>query len=295
MKKNEQVNFMVGDKWLYYKIFAGPRSSDKLLINVISVICEKLISDNFISKWFFIRYNHPSFHLRLRLELIDDDKCYDVIKCIFKNLNPLLQDYFINDIQISVYKREIKRYGLSTIEYAENIFYIDSVIVTKTLRILEKTEKPKEARWLTAIMIMEMYFDFFQCNSDDRLIILTNLRLGYYSEFNLKHYTKKQLNKKYRINKEVIKSVMEGNYVVLSFLKTDLFLTLKLELKQNIEKILEQKKYLDTKVFDSYILSYIHMSLNRLFSNKNRVHELVCYDFLYREYATKKSKKILNV
>lgn len=294
MRKNKQVNFMVGDKWLYYKIFAGPNTSDKLLLNELSIICEKLIYDNYISKWFFIRYSHPSFHLRLRLELINKDKYYDIIKLIFENLNPLLQDYFINDIEISVYKRETQRYGLSTIEYAENIFYIDSVIITKALKILEETDNPKKNRWLTSFLIMEMYFDLFQCDSEDRLRMLGDLKLGYYAEFKVKHYTKKQLNEKYRINKENIRSVMGGNYTVLSFLETDVFLKLKFELKQSVDEILKQKKYLNTEIFDSYILSYIHMSLNRLFSSKNRVHELICYDFIHREYATKRAKSNSN-
>ncbi len=32
--------------------------------------------------------------------------------------------------------------------------------------------------------------------------------------------------------------------------------------------------------------SFIHMSMNRLFRAKNRVHELVCYDYLYRYYKS---------
>ena len=36
--------------------------------------------------------------------------------------------------------------------------------------------------------------------------------------------------------------------------------------------------------------SYIHMLMNRLFKSNNRMHEMVCYDFLYRYYKSEWAK-----
>ncbi|MFK7749084.1 MAG: lantibiotic dehydratase C-terminal domain-containing protein, partial [Kordia sp.] len=37
--------------------------------------------------------------------------------------------------------------------------------------------------------------------------------------------------------------------------------------------------------------SYMHMLMNRLFKSKNRIHEMVCYDFLYRYYKSMIARK----
>ena len=42
---------------------------------------------------------------------------------------------------------------------------------------------------------------------------------------------------------------------------------------------------------DSLLASYIHMMMNRLFKSKNRLHELVLYEFLYRYYKGEQAKE----
>ncbi|NOQ27509.1 MAG: hypothetical protein GQ564_19270, partial [Bacteroidales bacterium] len=37
--------------------------------------------------------------------------------------------------------------------------------------------------------------------------------------------------------------------------------------------------------------SYIHMLMNRLFKSKQRTHEMVIYDFLYRYYKSEIAKR----
>lgn len=66
-----------------------------------------------------------------------------------------------------------------------------------------------------------------------------------------------------------------------------LYLSLKIKSK-NLKPIindisLKLKKDLST---DSLLSSYIHMMLNRLFRSKNRIHELVIYDFMYQYYKS---------
>ena len=36
--------------------------------------------------------------------------------------------------------------------------------------------------------------------------------------------------------------------------------------------------------------SHIHMMLNRLFRSKNRLNEMVCYDFLFRVYKSRSAR-----
>ncbi|MBK5722819.1 hypothetical protein JGH11_18260, partial [Dysgonomonas sp. Marseille-P4677] len=97
-----------------------------------------------------------------------------------------------------------------------------------------------------------------------------------------------QFNNKFRNNKNIIESVLndkisDSNFIRLykpindksNKLKTIVNLLL---LKQKKEKVILSQEFLMT--------SYIHMMLNRLFMSKNRVHELVLYDFMRRYYTS---------
>ena len=54
--------------------------------------------------------------------------------------------------------------------------------------------------------------------------------------------------------------------------------------KQSKSIIEELKNSLDKRVLENYMGSYAHMLMNRLFRSKNRLHEMVVYDLLYRHY-----------
>jgi hypothetical protein len=43
-------------------------------------------------------------------------------------------------------------------------------------------------------------------------------------------------------------------------------------------------------MIDTLLLSYIHMMMNRLFMAKNRMHELIIYDFIRRYYTSENAK-----
>ena len=45
---------------------------------------------------------------------------------------------------------------------------------------------------------------------------------------------------------------------------------------------------------DDLLSSYIHMMINRLFRDKQRLHELVCYDSLHKYYNFKLATKTIS-
>jgi len=52
-----QRKFLLGDAWLYYKIYCGARTADMLLTDMIAPLVAELKKQELIEKWFFIRYN----------------------------------------------------------------------------------------------------------------------------------------------------------------------------------------------------------------------------------------------
>jgi len=63
--------FIPGTEWLYLKIYTGVKTSDVLLEEAILPLVTCFLNNNLINKWFFIRYNDPKPHLRIRFELSD--------------------------------------------------------------------------------------------------------------------------------------------------------------------------------------------------------------------------------
>ena len=71
-------SFYPGDKWLYYKLYGGVKSCDFILPIYILPMMNRLKRMHLISKWFYIRYSDPDFHIRLRIELTSNIYFADV-------------------------------------------------------------------------------------------------------------------------------------------------------------------------------------------------------------------------
>lgn len=56
----------------------------------------------------------------------------------------------------------------------------------------------------------------------------------------------------------------------------------------------EQENMLERPLID-LMGSYVHMLMNRLFKSKQRMHEMVIYDFLYRYYKSELAKKKYSI
>ena len=81
--------FHPGSEWLYFKVYTGIKTSDTILQEVIEPLVEQLQIQNLIDQWFFIRYNDPKPHLRIRLNL----KNITPYSIILGMINSLFKDY----------------------------------------------------------------------------------------------------------------------------------------------------------------------------------------------------------
>ncbi|WP_409417646.1 thiopeptide-type bacteriocin biosynthesis protein [Flavobacterium sp. PS2] len=277
--------FFVGDEWLYYKIYCGYKTSDTVLIEIIKPFTENLIKDGYIEKWFFIRYADPNNHIRFRIKLIDKKN----IGYIIHNFNNLLQDYInsksIWSLQIDCYDREIERYGLAIMELAEDVFFNDSTEIINFLSIptnddnaLSKISKP-----IFSLKLIDSYLNNFKLSDFQKLKFIETLRNSFYKEFEINKENKKQIEKVYIEHKDSIYNELlnHSNSII------------NIEIKKNLEKILNitSRDLIEENKLTYLISSFIHMSLNRLYYSNNRIHELVCYDLLWRFYKFKINKR----
>ncbi|MGS2764959.1 thiopeptide-type bacteriocin biosynthesis protein [Sinomicrobium sp. M5D2P9] len=291
--KPTQRNFILGDSWLFYKIYTGPKTSDVVLTEAIRPIAGKLVKEGIIDKWFFIRYSDPKHHLRVRFHCNTPEN----IAIIINSLLPLLRDFTDKDlvwkIQADAYKRELERYGNNTMELAESLFFYDSEMIAEFLSMIEGDEG-EELRWLFSLRAMDSLLDSFMYSEEEKLHVMKMLKTGFGEEFGMGRPLKKQLDGKYREQRKKIDEFMvfraadNPDYApileILEQKKKCIIPVVQGILKYNEEKTLEVP-------LNDLMGSYIHMLMNRLFKSKNRMHEMVCYDFLYRYYRSSIARK----
>lgn len=285
--------FITGSEWLYYKIYTGPKTADRILTEAIKPVSEKLLEDGIIDSWFFIRYADPKLHLRVRFHHTESLQLEKTIRLIHDSLVPFVENDLIWKLSNDTYNRELERYGYSLIEYAEKLYFHDSVMIAGILDLIEGDEG-EIIRWLIGLRAIDEMLDSFGYDEDKKLVYLEKLRDNFGMEFGMNKDLKSQLSEKYRTEKRTIESVMnrvndeESEMAPLFQLlieKKNSFLTYASELRK-----LDSKGEIEIPL-DQLMNSYLHMMCNRLFKSKQRLHELVLYDFLCQYYTSQKARK----
>mgnify|MGYP001149241383 CR=1 FL=1 len=287
-----QRTFVIGDEWLYYKLYCGPKTADEILTEVLKPLTEKLLEEGVIDKWFFIRYSDPKLHLRIRFHYIFPEN----VSVIINSLNTYIKEYLKQDliykIQVDTYERELERYGLKSIEHAENLFFHDSQMILDFLDVIEGDDG-EIIRWLFAMKAIDTFLTDFSYNDKEKLNLLNGLKDGYGKEFGMNKMLKLQLDKKYRDQRQLINEMFDHKFrgenvqVLIDILEKKSKNT-----KEIIQNILTmQSKEILKRPLNDLLGSYIHMLMNRLFKSKQRMHEMVIYDFLYRYYRSEMAKR----
>lgn len=271
--------FILGDEWLYYKLYCGKRVADTLLVDCIKPLTKKLLSDHLIDKWFFIRYSDPDNHLRIRFRTKSTNNLNDIIKWVNSYTSYYVKNQLIWKVQTDTYERELERYGKNTIEEAECFFYTDSVSCVNVLNVVEDDE----LLFLFGLRAINDILDAFNFSLHDKIVFTKKKSEDFKYEFNATKQLSKQLNNKHNNLKATIKHFMlmqeHNDYSML----LQILHQKKQELKRLYQSISNKKEVLDISM-TSLLSSYIHMLVNRLFRDKQRLYELVCYDNLYRFY-----------
>lgn len=266
---NMKSIFKPGSEWLYIKIYCGVYASDEILVSKIKPIAEILLKENKITHWFFIRYSDPENHLRIRFHISDKKNISKIIEAINKALNFYFINKIIWKISLDTYVRELERYGFNTIEEAEYFFYYDS---KQALNILE-TNTLEKSKFLMIFSWIEIIMSQFKFKDEALISFLDINQKKFKNEFNVNYKSKKELGIKYN---DLIKNISDKEYSFFSEKDNILFIISSL-----------RNKLSDYEKEKQVLASLIHMSINRLFSNNQRLYEMVLYDFLYKKIKTK--------
>jgi thiopeptide-type bacteriocin biosynthesis protein len=285
IKSVYRMNYIPGDQWIYYRFYAGHEIADKMLqYNLLQFLFE-MEEQGIVNKWFFIRYADPEKHLRLRVMLSD----MNFIPCLIRNVNMALEPYveagLVWKVEIGTYQPEYERYGRRSMPSVERLFHADSIAFGKFL--LSGLSNHENALWLYAIYSADRLLEDFGFSPGKKKDLLLNLSRNFGREFGKDKFIAGKLSDKFRQNRRLIDQIIRGDD--------------QSEIASAIRKIIQERsvfqkadvkkikrllaKYAEVEETD-LLSSLIHMSMNRVFNNNNRLHEMVIYDLLFRHYKS---------
>ncbi len=284
--------FIVGEEWVYYKLYCGTRTADIVLTEAIKPLTERLLKERLIDQWFFIRYSDPKNHLRVRFHCKDTAKVGIIIEAVKDVLDYYVQCDLIWRVQIDTYQRELERYGRDTMLAAEQLFFYDSVACVDALNLIEE----EGLLFLFILKSIDCLLTDFSFDIKHKVNFVKKKQMLFKEEFNADKNLKKQLYKKYDAMQVQVENFLGEKLDS----KYDPLLEL---LKWKSEKIKSLKRTIlmhhnngDLRpALDNLLSSYIHMMVNRAFRDKQRLHELVCYDFLNRYYQGVLAKRLKSL
>lgn len=269
--------FVPGSEWLYLKIYTGVKTADLILEEAVQPLVGYLQENNYISKWFFIRYHDPKPHLRVRFRLNNTNDYDKILNKINKSLKEYIESGEISNILIDTYNREIERYGGNTIEEAETLFYTNSEFALQCLHYDD------EEKIIVSLFYIDGILSKLNLSPDEKLNWIKDFNTAFKLELNADKKLNSQLDKKYREFKPkyldfiqskefleerniIISNIEEGNLVLQNIIGHDENQSLSLQ---------------------SFFQSIFHMNINRIFVSNQRLFELVIYDYLLRYYKMK--------
>lgn len=276
-----QREFCLGSEWLYYKIYAGVKTSDYILLEKLKPIISNLENKKIIIQWFFIRYKDTDEHLRLRILMSNTKHLNEIIQEFNIVFNELLGQNLVWKIQTDTYKREIERYGKNTIVDSEYLFWKDSKMIFKYLKI-KSSFKEQEFPLLFSFLAIDTFLNTFQLINDDKVSLLNSLQSSFKTEFENHIELKKDLSKSYRILYPQIKELL-SNDSLESFCAIHSIVNKKS--KTIAKRVIKIKSKIEVPL-ESFLSSHIHMMINRQYTSKQRNYELIIYDHLHKYYKS---------
>ena len=293
--KEDQNNgrFMMGSEWLFLKIYCGTQTTERLLVEKIRPLIEELISNGTVIKWFFIRYNDPDHHLRIRIN--GNGNYYEnVISLVAEAMRPYIDSNLVYRIQLDTYCRETERYGAGTIELSEIIFYYNSKMVIDFLALFRESDEMR--RWLFSIRVIDAILEMFEIFGTQKVEFAQSLRDAFLKEFNGTKEMVVKLDLKYRKLKNMIWSHLDSsNDKKNSFDEAvDLMMAYIHNTSSTVSLINQALSNGSRNERQQLVASFIHMFINRLLVSNHRKQELVIYHFLLKYYRSFFARKITH-
>lgn len=281
-----QRQFPPGSRWLYAKLYGGVSTADRVLRDAVAPVVRAAQAGGAIDRWFFVRFADPAPHVRVRFHGEPARLFGDVLPALERACAPLLADGSLWRIQLDTYEREIERYGATTIEACEEVFWHDAEAALTIVEHLDG-DAGAEARWQLALRGSDDLLRALGLDAADRAGVFTRGRDALVAEHRASTELLRAIGQRWRRHEPRITELLTRDpaFDAADVLAPGLAA---LASRDVALRALTARGALAERV-DDVAWSLVHMSVNRLLHASQRAQELVMYDFLRRYHARRRA------
>ncbi len=258
-----------GSDWLFVKLYCANTFEEDLIAYSLRVFAEEALASELAEEWFFIRYNDPDPHLRLRFRGKPERLTSQLLPLLCTWATGLMEEGFCSRFVFDTYEREVERYGgTAGTQVAESIFAIDSRTVSQLIYRIQERELILDRTSLAVL-------------SADNLLAGLGLSKAARLQWLRQYVTSRnEVGQEYRQKKVVLRSLLQDQSQLLNEPEgeavTQAFTMQRAALAPVAERLrsLEEQGQL-SQTTDVLLSSYIHMHFNRLFGSDHSAERKV--------------------
>jgi thiopeptide-type bacteriocin biosynthesis protein len=264
--------FPPGSEWLYLKLYCGPASADRLLVE-LEPLLRNTRAEGLWDRWHFVRFRDPEHHLRLRFHGFATRLLSELLPRIHRHLEAGLAQGLLWKWQVDTFEPEWERYGGPLgFGLAEGWFFEDSRWVLDQL----VDGLTLDQRWRTGLRHVDAIWAALGLSLRERKQLAQSLQEGFRKEFADSGALAVQMGARFR----ALRRELESEFPQAQGAPFALELESLCRLRAAFDLGLLQED------LDNLAGSLSHMHLNRLLRANQREHEWVLMEFLARLYES---------
>ncbi len=271
--------------WLYFKIYCHLVSADIILTEHLLPVLQESYHRKNIRDWFWVRYNDPDHHLRLRLKPAAGQygKMFQALHAV---LSRLFASRLVHRFHTDMYKRETDRYSPALMLQAEAVFGASSRLIGAFLKQRLPGE-PGRQLLTEAVIAVREHLESFSFPASLQLDFCQAQFRMFFDEFGRPRNLKPAIEKLHKsIGPEASRLFAARDHQVpYNELRREIRLLASAFYTREVKTITRKKLAADI----------IHMHLNRLFFSKQRYHEMITYYLVIRCLSMEKHCQPLEV
>lgn len=277
-----------GSEWLYAKLYCGEATADHLLIDTIAPFANDLVASGAITRWFFVRYRDPEWHLRVRFFGEPKKLRLEVLPTLEKLAQREIERGRCWKFQLDTYEREVERYGGDeAILAAEEMFFADSIACCQLLPLLLGDERAGD-RWRVALLGIHYLLEDLGLSPPAKIELAGRLRDAFQAELGWNQTAKKNVAKRFRKERAQLEKVFLGEGMGEPYVSVRTILGERSgrwrEATAKLKNLAASNAL--TRSLVEIAGSLTHMHVNRLLRAEHRALEAVLYHFLFELFRS---------
>ena len=287
-----QRSFTPHSEWMYLKLYGGSLTLDRLLAEDIYPVLNDSFEKKIIEKWFFIRYNDPDFHIRIRIHDSSEKQPGEIFYIMEMLTRKLLSENKIYRVQYDTYEREIEKYGgASGLLLAEQIFFVDSETSGAVIGNQLRQGYDADERWRLALLGVHKLLIDFRLSLYESHRIVENLCNIFKLKIKSKTGFRYRISQAYREHRDEIENLLKERNLNDSYTAASKLLNNRSNHLISIFASMEQSsdEKISSLISGSIISNFLHLHINRILAVPEHTQEFAIYEYLRRFYKSKLS------